>query len=124
MIKKIFKLFKIIRLLELVFIFSKIFLLILALLIIVFLQTIKNPENLHAKSIKTKFKNLLKAQFNQLTLKLFENIFSNSVPLVIVSYFLNIKAIIQKINDYVNFCVDKIFDEFIANKLKSILKKE
>ncbi|MCX7759537.1 MAG: hypothetical protein N2169_08055, partial [bacterium] len=94
------------------------------LIIITLIETINNQENTKQKINKTKLKNTLKFSINQLIIKLFENISSSSLILMSISYLLDTKKIIESLNNYTNTYIDKIFDEIILLKIKSIFKKE
>ncbi|MCS7243541.1 MAG: hypothetical protein RMJ36_02245 [Candidatus Calescibacterium sp.] len=124
MIKKIFKIFKIFQIIRLIPIIVKIIITTICLIIITLIEAINNEENIKQKMNKNKLKNTLKFSTNQLIIKMFENIFSSSLILMIISYLLDTKKIIERFNNYINTCIDKIFDEIVVLKIKTLFKKE
>ncbi|MFN4219489.1 MAG: hypothetical protein ACK4GJ_01030 [bacterium] len=118
MLKKLFKILKIIKTTQTLLLIAKI------ILILILLSILKIIENSNTSfkmkfimnTYKTKLKNNLKSSINNFIIRSLETIFSTSIILTFISYFLDISKIIEKINFFINQKIDEIFQICLTEK--------
>ncbi|MFN3477829.1 MAG: hypothetical protein ACK4ZM_00470 [bacterium] len=122
--KKLLKILKIIKITQILLLIAKIILILTSLSILKIIENLNTSfkMKLIINTYKTKLKNNLKFSINQFIIRFLETIFSTSIILTFISYFLDIPKIIEKINLFITQKIDEILSN-ISNKEKNKYRK-